>query len=56
MLFLQLAPLETTTYMIAGFSVIFITIFIYIMTLQVRQSNLERDLEMLSRLEEQAGQ
>ncbi len=49
---LQQAPAETTRYMIAGYSVIFGVMFLYIVSLFVRDRNLKRDIEMLKELEQ----
>jgi hypothetical protein len=46
------APAETTRYMIAGYCVIFGVMFIYIVSLYVRNRNLKRDLELLKELEQ----
>jgi hypothetical protein len=46
------APAETTRYMIAGYSVIFGVMFIYLVSLFVRNRNLKRDLELLKELEQ----
>jgi len=48
---LQQAPAETTRYMVAGYSVIFSVIFLYVVSLIVRRRNLKRDLEILDELE-----
>jgi hypothetical protein len=45
-------PAETTRYMIAGYSVIFGVMFIYLVSLFVRNRNLKRDLELLKELEQ----
>ena len=45
--FLQTGPAETTSFMIAGYAVIFGVILIYLVSLIVRQNNLKRDLELL---------
>ena len=45
--FLQTGPAETTSYMIAGYAVIFGVMLIYLVSLVVRQNNLKRDLELL---------
>ena len=48
MLFLlQEAPANTTNYMIAGYSVIFGVILLYLLSLYIRQHNLKQDLEVL---------
>jgi hypothetical protein len=49
--YFQEAPAETTDYMIAGFAVIFGLMFLYLVSLNVRNRNLKLDLEIL---EEQA--
>ena len=51
--FLQSAPAETTSYMIAGYTVIFGVIFLYVVSLIARQRNLEGDFDLL---EEMGGQ
>ena len=48
---LQQAPAETARYMIAGYSVIFTVMFLYIVSLFIRRRNLMRDLEILNELE-----
>lgn len=53
MFFLQDGPANTTSYMIAGYAVIFGMILIYIISLYVRQKNLLQDLEVLQELEDQ---
>lgn len=53
MFFLQDGPANTTSYMIAGYTVIFGMILIYIISLYVRQKNLLQDLEILQELEDQ---
>jgi len=47
------APAETTRYMIAGYSVIFGVMFIYIISLIVRFRNLKRDMDTLNQLDGQ---
>jgi len=53
--FLQDGPANTTSYMIAGYAVIFGVMLIYLISLLVRQRNLQKDLEVLEeiRIEEQ---
>jgi hypothetical protein len=46
-------PLETTNYMIAGYTVIFGVMALYLISLVVRQRNLLRDLELLEELDKQ---
>ena len=53
MFFLQDGPANTTSFMIAGYAVIFGMILIYIISLYVRQKNLLQDLEVLQELEDQ---
>ena len=48
---IQQAPAETTRYMIAGYSVIFSVIFLYIVSIFIRRRNLMRDLEILNEME-----
>jgi CcmD family protein len=48
---LQQAPAETTRYMIAGYTVIFTIMLLYVLSLVVRRRNLERDLETLKEME-----
>ncbi len=47
---LQQAPAETTNYMIAGYSVIFSIMLLYVISIFIRRRNLNRDLETLSQL------
>jgi CcmD family protein len=54
MLFLQQGPANTVNYMIAGYVVIFGVILIYLLSLYVRQRNLQRDLEVLEELDEKS--
>jgi CcmD family protein len=51
MIYLQDAPANTTAYMIAGYTVIFGLMLFYLISLIVRQRNLEQDSEMLESLE-----
>lgn len=53
MLSIQQAPAQTTIYMIAGYSVIFGVMLVYIISLIVRNRNLKRDMQSLHELEEQ---
>jgi hypothetical protein len=50
---LQQGPIETTNYMIAGYTVIFGVMAIYLVSMVIRRRNLKRDLEMLEELEKQ---
>jgi hypothetical protein len=45
-------PAETTVYMIAGFTVIFGSLVVYIASLVLRWRSLKQDEEMLAELEE----
>lgn len=45
------APAETTRYLVAGYTVIFSVMSLYIISLFVRTRNLKRQLEMLRELE-----
>ncbi len=49
--FLQQAPAETTRYMIAGYSVIFSIMLLYVISIFVRRRNLKRDLQILAEME-----
>lgn len=49
--FLQNAPAETTSYMIAGFAVIFGVMLAYVVSIAIRTRNLMQDYEMLKSLE-----
>ena len=44
-------PANTNTYMIAGFSVIFGVMLLYVLSLIVRRRNLTQDLELLQELD-----
>jgi len=46
------SPAETTTYMIAGYAVIFSVMFLYLGSLALRRRNLEQDIALLETLEE----
>jgi len=48
---LQVGPADTTSYMIAGFAVIFGVMSLYVLSLVVRKRNLEKDLEVLTELD-----
>jgi hypothetical protein len=45
-------PLETTNYMIAGYTVIFGVMLIYLISLIIRRRNLKQDFQVLQELEE----
>jgi CcmD family protein len=47
------APAETTRYMIAGYSVIFGVMFLYIVSLILRSRKLKQELETLKELEQE---
>ena len=47
------SPAETTRYMIAGYSVIFGVMFLYIVSLIVRSRKLKQELETLKELEQE---
>ena len=49
---LQVGPADTTSYMIAGFAVIFGVMSLYVLSLVVRKRNLEKDLEVLAELDQ----
>jgi hypothetical protein len=48
---LQQMPPDTSSYMIAGFSVIFGTMLLYVSSLIIRWRNLEQDMTVLQELE-----
>ena len=50
-LLLQEGPAQTTSYMVAGYVVIFGVMLIYLVSLVVRNRNLHQDLEVLEDLE-----
>ncbi len=50
-LLIQQAPAETTNYMLAGYSVIFGVLLIYLVSLAIRNRNLKRNIESLRELE-----
>ena len=50
-LLLQTTPANTTSYMIAGYAVIFGIMLLYLISLIVRTRNLQADLEVLRELE-----
>jgi hypothetical protein len=50
-MFFQEAPADTTTFMIAGYAVIFGVMLLYVISLYIRKRNLERDLEVLQEIE-----
>jgi hypothetical protein len=49
---LQEGPVNTNNYMIAGYTVIFGVMLIYLISIYLRQRNLEQDLELLEELQE----
>ena len=53
--FLQQGPAETSSYMIAGYIVIFGVMLIYLASLRLRRRNLAQDLEVLKELEKKDG-
>jgi hypothetical protein len=55
MTYLLDAPANTTSYMIAGYAVIFGAILIYILSLYIRRRNLRQDMEMLESLQEKTN-
>ncbi len=50
---LQEGPAQTTNYMLFGYAVIFGVMLLYVLSLYLRQRNLERDLELLQDLEKE---
>ena len=53
---LQEGPAETSSYMVAGYAVVFGVMAIYLFSLYVRRRNLKQDMEMLQELEEGSEQ
>ena len=51
--FLQDAPAQTIGYMIAGYTVIFGVMLLYLVSLVVRRRNLIQDLQTLEELEKE---
>jgi hypothetical protein len=47
------APAETTRYMIAGYSVIFGIMFLYLISLFIRSRKLKQEIETLKELEQE---
>jgi len=52
MFLLQSGPAETTGYMVAGYTVIFSVMAIYLVSLVIRRRNLDQDLEAMEDLQE----
>ena len=52
-MFFQEAPAETTGYMIFGYSIIFGTLLIYLISLFTRWRNFKKDQEVLEELEKE---
>ena len=53
-MFFQDAPPNTSAYMIAGYTIAFTVMAIYLISLAVRWRNLNQDLEMLESLEKES--
>jgi CcmD family protein len=51
----QAPPADTVNYMIAGYTVIFGVILVYLVSLALRQRNYKRDEEMLEDLDEKSS-
>jgi hypothetical protein len=51
--FLQEGPANTTNFMIAGYAVIFGIMLIYLISLLIRQRNLQKDLEVLEEIQDE---
>jgi hypothetical protein len=52
---LQEGPADTTSYMIAGYAIIFGVMLLYLISLLVRQRNLQKDLEVLEEIQTDQG-
>jgi len=50
-IYLQQAPAETTKYMIAGYAVIFMIIFLYLVSMYIRFRNMKRAYKMFMDLD-----
>ncbi len=50
---MQQGPADTLSYMIAGYSVIFIVVVVYLTSLVIRWRNLRQDKEMLEQMEKE---
>lgn len=48
---LQEGPADTTGYMIAGYAIIFGVMLLYLISLLVRQRNLQKDMEVLKEIQ-----
>jgi hypothetical protein len=55
-MFLQEATPNTTGYMIAGYAVAFIVMFLYVLSIYVRSRNLNQDLTLLEEMDKSAAQ
>jgi hypothetical protein len=55
-MFFQEAPPDTSGYMIAGYAVFFVISAIYLLSLILRQRNLQRDLEALDAIKAESRQ
>jgi hypothetical protein len=51
--FLQEGPAQTSVYLVAGYTVIFGVMALYLISLVVRRKNLQQDLETLQEIESQ---
>jgi hypothetical protein len=51
-MFFQEPTPDTSGYMIAGYAIAFIVMAIYVASFAIRNRNLQRDLEMLEKLDE----
>ena len=52
-MFIQEAPADTFGYMFFGYAVILVTMTVYIVSLRLRSKNLQKDLELLTEIEEE---
>jgi len=50
-IYFQQAPAETTKYMVAGYAVIFLIIFLYLVSLYIRFRNVKREYELFMDLD-----
>jgi len=55
-MFLQEATPNTSGYMIAGYAVAFIVMFLYVLSIYIRSRNLNQDLSLLEEMDKSSAQ
>ena len=55
-MFLQEATPDTSGYMIAGYAVAFIVMFLYVLSIYLRSRNLNQDLSLLEEMDKSSAQ